>query len=789
MPVLSHVVGIILDYLPKIGWGIRVALATGFCLLLVALVAPVIGLGVQEHFILYRFVGISRRQVFFIGVGTLLIALASALFHSIKLQTQEPVKQLLSLVRPLAKRYSFTSTPAIERLNLNTGDEQRRIAIAVSLISVSVFLVLVGLPNLVPSRPLHVLPELIQAYDLADGSRQILGYRLAIVFVALCALCAKWLSRCGGAALFKFDGAVSPIIGLLMLGLPVLSWLVGLHTDLLIACLASALGGLLYLFLIFSSNRALKRLVSTLVVIVYVALIIVPGFFRPVLLLWDTPYDIAQMELHLVETVLPSSIMAAGFHLFRDFIPNYGLLLQVFVAMFERHFGFLDVGGQIRVVQISQAGFLLLAVAVLYRVRRSFLPTLFPLAIVAPYLTTAGLAIWHPNQSGIRHLGFPLGLLLLQLAGRLSLNYRALLLGFGGGVLLTINVETGIAIICGFAFYFYLQLRLWRDLISIVILAGLGLLGAFAMLLLLYGIGLGYWIPLPTLMAGLRELFARLSGGFTGSLLFVAAPNNINLVFVPLAFALTIHGFYLVMLSALRASSRPLSERELFLASVAVILVVWLNYYYNFPSWWNLWVPLFLYAVILTVLYDPHKMRMLLARPLGLFERPWMPVTIMLVVMACGDAHNDLINFNRNHFFPSWHLKDRGVELAGVLVPTKLASSLSEKAAYLEDAARGSATAYATVNSDFMPTLSHVYQVGIQRDFWTLAYSDNDIRQQIENLSKRNIAKFLLDDQGGPLAVGGARLSYQRRISRITAEYFVFSERYAGWDVWVSKEH
>ena len=780
-----------MDYLPKMNWRIRGALAFGFFFLLVALVAPFIGLGEQEHFILYRIAGISRRQIFFVGAGALLIAFASLFFHSVNLRLQEPAQAVMVLVRLLSERLSSTSTSARVQLNPKTVDEQKRIAITVSLVAVSVFLVLVGLPNLAPSHSLRVLPDLIQAYDLADGSRQILAYRLAIVFVALCALSAKWLSRNGGATLFKFDGIVSPIIGLLILGLPVLSWLAGLHTNLLIACLVSALSGLLYLFLIFSGNRALKRLISISIVVVYVALIILPGVLRPVLLLWDTPYDIAQIELHLVETVLPSSTMAAGFHLFRDFIPSYGFLLQTFVAIFERHFGFLDVGGQIRVVQICQAVFLLLAVAVLYRIRRSFLPTLLPLAMVAPYLTTAGLAIWHPNQSGLRHLGFPLGLLLLQSAGRLSLKYRALLLGFGGGGLLMINVETGVAILCGFAFYFYLQLRSWlnRDVILIVAFAGLGMLAAFAMLWLLYGIGLGYWMPLTILIEGLRELLARLSGGFTGSLLFIAAPNNVNLVFVPLAFVLTFHGLYLVMVSALRASSRALNERELFLASVAVVLVVWLNYYFNFPSWWNLWVPLFLYSIILTVLFDPRKIKLLLARPLRVFENPWMPATVLLVLMSCGHAHNDLINFNRDHFWPNWRSKDQGVELAGVLVPSKLASAIREKATYLDEASRASATAYSTVNSDFMPVLSHVYQAGIQRDFWTLANSESDIRQQIEDLSKKNVATFLLDDQGGPLAVGGARLSYQRRLSRIAADYFAFSERHAGWEVWVSKKH
>jgi hypothetical protein len=159
----------------------------------------------------------------------------------------------------------------------------------------------------------------------------------------------------------------------------------------------------------------------------------------------------------------------------------------------------------------------------------------------------------------------------------------------------------------------------------------------------------------------------------------------------------------------------------------------------------------------------------------------------MLILMTCAAAHLYHAEADRIHLSPDWRSKDHGLPVSGVIVPTKFAQPLLDKAAYLERAARAGSVVYATVNSDFMPVLSHVYQPGAERDFLGLARSEGRIRRRIEEIARGRPDRFLTDLRSGPLAVRGPLLRYQERIARIVSEHFVMVDRVAGWEVWVPK--
>jgi hypothetical protein len=305
---------------------------------------------------------------------------------------------------------------------------------------------------------------------------------------------------------------------------------------------------------------------------------------------------------------------------------------------------------------------------------------------------------------------------------------------------------------------------------------------------LIYRVGLGAWLTLPASFNSARTILGRLSADFSGSLLFEPGSQNVNLAFVPLAVAMFLHGLYVVMLSALRARRRLLTERELVVAATAVTLVVWSRHYFSFPSWWNLWAPIFLYGVIVAGMFDTRRLRLALARPARLMQRPWYALAIMLMLAVCAVSHRDLVVFNRAHLKPDWRSTDAGTLVSGVVVPTKLAGPLVEKAAYLENAARTGRVVYSTLNCSFVPVLSRAYQPGIQRNFWSLARSEPEIRRTIAEAARSRPNGFLTDAVDGPLAVTGARRAYQERIRRIVAEHFVLSGQVAGWEIWAPKQ-
>jgi hypothetical protein len=457
--------------------------------------------------------------------------------------------------------------------------------------------------------------------------------------------------------------------------------------------------------------------------------------------------------------------------------------------MFERHAWLLDVGDQLRVSQLSQVFFLTAAVLVLYRIRHRVVPMLLPLAMIAPFLTTAGPFIWHPNETGIRSLGFPLGLLVLQLVRRASIARRAFLFGAAGAILLIMNFETGTALIAGFAFYFYQRSLPIRALqvVKSVVLALTGALSALVVFDLVVYLGLGQLITPAEFVQYASKTLAVMSGAHTGITLFTAGPQNLNLIFIPLALVMLLHGLYLIVLFSLRARCRVLTETEIFVGATSTVLVVWLGYYFNFASPWNMWVPMFLYGVILTGTFDLEKLKLFFARPLYFVRRPWKPISFILIFLALAVTHKDLRAFNNAHLRPPWTSTDPGVMLSGVLVPTKLAAPLAEKARYLKEISQNRRVAYSTLNVDFMPILSGVYQAGLLGNLWLRVHSEAEMRNTIRDLAEQMPDRLLTDDTSGPLATIDQRLVFQQHIERIVSEYFTEIDRQSGWKVWVVK--
>jgi hypothetical protein len=150
-------------------------------------------------------------------------------------------------------------------------------------------------------------------------------------------------------------------------------------------------------------------------------------------------------------------------------------------------------------------------------------------------------------------------------------------------------------------------------------------------------------------------------------------------------------------------------------------------------------------------------------------------------------THKDLRAFNNAHLRPPWTSTDPGVMLSGVLVPTKLAAPLAEKARYLKEISQNRRVAYSTLNVDFMPILSGVYQAGLLGNLWLRVHSEAEMRNTIRDLAEQMPDRLLTDDTSGPLATIDQRLVFQQHIERIVSEYFTEIDRQSGWKVWVVK--
>src|SRR5262249_30500788 len=131
-----------------------------------------------------------------------------------------------------------------------------------------------------------------------------------------------------------------------------------------------------------------------------------------------------------------------------------------------------SVASQLRFVQVCQVIFCLIGASayLTYRPRHD-VAVLIALLVAAPYWATAGLGIWHPNQTGFRSLGLPIGMLALTLSARLSVERAAWCLGAVGGVAALINMEIAIAVSAAFLVFLVLRTRTlpWRLFLRMIV--------------------------------------------------------------------------------------------------------------------------------------------------------------------------------------------------------------------------------------------------------------------------------------------------------------------------------
>ena len=659
------------------------------------------------------------------------------------------------------------------------------------------FLVFLTFPMSAPGTKLKLVSELVRQYGMVGSYDQRTAFVCSLIAICIFSWAAFLVGKSDNVTikLNSFIPDVSLWLALLItiVGLAIYSRLLPMLQVSLAAALAC--GFFIFVLLARYIPRRPFELVLLALIGAYVALVVVPG-----LLVWPVPFAvndpgaIAQLELHLLALVQPGSAIAAGQKLFREIPFSYGLLMPSMISVIESRIVSLTVGDHVRFVQYCQIAFSFTAVAAYFCYRpRNYLGILAALLLAAPYWSSAGLGIWHPNQTGMRSLTLPLGILALTLLGRLRPNLAAWSLGAIGMIALLINVETTVAVGVGFIVYFSLRTRG----IPYAAVARMSTSAAviFCAYLLCYRFALGrlpFGIDLGSILVTLR---AHVTGDI-GQRLFTAGPWAEGYYIVPFALVMFTHAIYVVIAAYQRLGSGPLSHQQSLKAAIATVLIVWFSYYFNMPNWWQIWTHFFLYGFLLMDLLD--------LRLFGI-GRVWRnsntarsfdwrlparllriaPLFLLSVVVI--HTNSNLAYFTRDFVTPSWMRGDHDASVVSeVLVSRAAANALKEKTTKLRELydANPGKVRYLTFNVEFVPMMTRIFEPAPFRSLWGSVAGDDALDPSIDELTASHPTAILIDAPTGPLAVTGEREHFQNRVRVSVSRNYHLSETLSGWEIY-----
>jgi hypothetical protein len=666
-----------------------------------------------------------------------------------------------------------------------------------AIVLIVFFLVLWILPTALSGSEPKLVAELVRQSQYVGSFDQRSAHQAAFVTVVILSAVSFVAAQRGVAwhAWRNPDPSVNvwicllaTIFGLLVYRVLVPHWVVD-------AALVLAAGFFAFVLAAPHLRRRTVEFAVVLAIGVYLAIIIVPGLLTgPISWPVSDADSIGQIEVHLLALVQPGSAIAAGQSFFAELPFNYGLLMPSIISVMEHRLGPLTVGDQVRFVQICQVLFTLAAGAAYLCYRpRSYLGVLVALLLAAPYWSSAGLGIWHPNQTGMRSLTFPLGILALTIAGRFRPNDAAWGLGAIGAIALLINFETTVAVGVGFTVYLVLRTRS-VPLVAIMRMSIAAIL-VIVSYLILYRLALGR-LPFGRDLSDVMQTLSQITTGNIGLRLFSAGTDKENYYIVPLALLMFAHATYVVLAAFWRLGEQPLSHLSALRAAIATILIVWLSYYFNMPNWWQIWTHLFLYGFLLIELFDLRLFAVGAAQRGPAWPPFWrrsirsravrvVPLFLLAIVIPHTNQH--LLQYTQDLISPYWMKSDYDAAMvSGVVLPRAAADALKEKTAKLlaMNAADPGRVLYLTYNVTFVPMLSRLFEPAPERSLWGSVEGDAVFDPAMNRLLAKRPAVILIDAPTGPLAVTGTRKDFQERVRRAVSRDYQLSETENGWQIW-----
>ncbi len=190
--------------------------------------------------------------------------------------------------------------------------------------------------------------------------------------------------------------------------------LLGLSRDVSGADLAAGAGALLLVFGL--GKQGLRRFLNALLglgALLLLAVAILPAPFWRLHLPGTPPYFIGVVQWHYAMVVGPADLLAAGYRLFSDVQPAYGVWPAVLAAALHRLVRPLSWGDDVRLLQAVQALYLILAAVLYRRYGRYRGAWVFAgLVLVVPWYHFCQPGLFVPNLTPWRLIPLPLGLLI-----------------------------------------------------------------------------------------------------------------------------------------------------------------------------------------------------------------------------------------------------------------------------------------------------------------------------------------------------------------------------------------
>nr|VFK07991.1 MAG: hypothetical protein BECKLPF1236A_GA0070988_1001211 [Candidatus Kentron sp. LPFa]VFK25763.1 MAG: hypothetical protein BECKLPF1236C_GA0070990_100257 [Candidatus Kentron sp. LPFa] len=598
------------------------------------------------------------------------------------------------------------------------------------------------------------LPESLQP-DVYDSTGQRMAHRVALGMIALFSLLGAYL---GWKNRLHFHGKVARGVAWGFGYLREYAW-IGIVSIVILAAIQSALkettlldiikapkltyiaAGILILWLlpsITSRISPLARWILWLVFLIYCLYLLLPGLIVTPNYTRLSPEIFSIADRHHAAVIYPTLLFAhEEMRVFEDFLPPYGILIPALMATGFQLLGSFSFGGLLHSIQLTQIAFFLM----MFTAHRIWLAGR-PLALVGvtslilPWLGSFGIAILLPNLSAWRFLGIAATPFLLVLVRHLPVGLAAVILGFGSGIMLLINVETGLCLSVGMLAYLIARINpfSWGRLAGSTTLFAVGLFVFAVFCALLFRVSFGHWPPIPPIGA----LFGGIVGFSSGLVGFTPYLD-------PLAIVIFTHATFIVIRSAMTWRMRTLPFRPAFKLALAIIILSWFAYYASHSGASTLWTLMALYLFFIPGYVNSDR----LARWKQRWKhRQWRatPVAAMVLILILMPT---ALRTNLHAF----HRVSRGIptsiqssvtgaeEVSGVWLAREVAARLKEKSAYVRAIAPFGDFLMFTSDTHMIALLSgHVPEFPVNDFFYSVTrHEDLDavVRVILRRLPKR----------------------------------------------------
>jgi len=539
------------------------------------------------------------------------------------------------------------------------------------------------------------------------------------------------------------------------------------------------LGGLLALGRLLE-RRAVNAL-SAGVLLATVAAVTLPGFLHPPDYTRVPWWEVAYSQAHYAVVMAPADLLGAGRALFDEVRPDYGLVLPVLLGGYERRFGPLTLGGEVRVLLALQALYLALAAWIFSRqARRRLFFALLAFLTVAPWFHFDHKGLRFPNQTPWRTIGMALALAALPaLAGR-ARRLTVFALGLASGGALLLNFESGVAVTVACVVFACFRFGLLgpggsaRDRLESGGLFSLGLLAAVATVAALVPLALGRSLDL----LHLPELVAN--AAFTASAGFSGWPLTRD----PWPVVMFAHAAFVLLLAGFRGGA-PASARTAFRAAVAALLVVWFAYYANRPHPWNLSSYYLPYGVLLMDLLRWTVLRLRrrrldasLAVAVALLALVIVPNLVFQTAKGARQVQQ-AVGPALSGVTPA-----EGRLLSGVWLADPGAEQLEERAAFVRERAVGGAPIYLTSDSYLVPKLARVFTPLPVVDFCWQATTRKEYEGVLAVIFGSGRDEVYLDAPGTATYATSPCAVFYEKLREDLHPRFERDGGVSGWEVW-----